>query len=165
MQDNQETEEITTARYINGSKFYPIHLTNEELSILIKSLLKLTGFKNEAKFQVFMRQDKASKGIDFRLQNTKGMYGAIKLFTFAINAHWKMVDFFVHQNLKHTYYRYKTVDVFYSDEEQNYNGLDIPEIDSIYVKRLNASGPLNRNELFYREEWTCVYEKQNALAK
>ncbi|MGV3504656.1 MAG: hypothetical protein ACO1O1_13195 [Adhaeribacter sp.] len=157
----------TSERLVNGEKFYPIHLTNGELSTIIHSLLKITGIATKPRVQVILRKDKSGKGIDIRIQSVWLDYQQADkniLVTLGINPKWEVIDCFVHYYLHVSYLTPKSVDVLHGDSEEQYAGVYIPELDSIYQNRIKESRGLRRNEFFKKDEWVIVYDKQDALA-
>lgn len=165
--DKEESVTITGERIVNGEKFYPIHLTNRELGGIIQSLLDITGSAEKPRLQVLIRKDKSGKGLDFRIQSVWLDYRYAdrnSLITLGINPQWKVIDCFVHYQVKRVHSYAKCVDVLHGDAEKKITGVYIAELDSIYQKRITGTDTIKRNDLFLRDDWVIVYEKQDVLA-
>lgn len=151
-------------RKIKGAKFYPVHLTNEEIRLIITSFLHRTDLAESTHYQVFIRKDKSSKGLDLRFQNSKGMYADNYLLSYSISPHWKLTDVFIHKISGRANGRNKIVDVFNSEGEDEILNVEESKLDAIFIARLvNPERPY-RNLIFERDDWVCVMEKNDVLA-
>ncbi|GGK64135.1 hypothetical protein ACD591_01160 [Rufibacter glacialis] len=161
----QELEYQRTERRINGVHFYPVHLTNRELHLILMEAFAETIAANHSTLKLWVRADRGNKGIDFRLEETLRKPHQVvrqRMFTFGLNANWQAVDFFEHYThgaggqtkevagKKYHYPRYVA---------QEYIGHALQEPDAIYARRQANQVKPERNPLFQTEGWSCLYEQ------
>jgi len=82
---------------IEGYRFYPIHLTNEELIMIMDDFLSYVN--DGANCLVKVRKDSGGKGLDFQI-NYYSEYKSQTIknvrYTFSINANWKLDNTYKH---------------------------------------------------------------------
>jgi len=158
-----------TERAIGEDHFYPIHMSNEELQIIIYEIMDQGDFSNSEILKVFVRTDKGGKGIDIKIEGTRkrpNQIVKVRMFSVGLNATWKLVDFFDHYTQPAS-----GITKVIAGKEYHYPkyvaqelmGFKSDEVDIIYKQRLKHPEPPIRNALFQQDNWTCIFEQNNYI--
>ena len=89
---------VRKEKSIDGHKFYPTHINNEELQSIISEFLTHEGTKEIS--EVLIRKSHGGKGIDFKINNyylsDDNQQKEDRRYTFSIDPNWEINDFFDH---------------------------------------------------------------------
>ena len=167
--ESQAKKKKAAARILDEEKFYPVHLTNEELELIIHSLLKITEAANKHRLKVLVRKDKGGKGIDIKIQSAwenPDHMGKNTQYSLGINTDWEEVDVFYHWIVSPEPRRIRNKKYYFPEYEvKKIPSFYIPELDAIYQCRLKTNYKPYSNNIFYKDEWVCAYQANNFLAE
>jgi len=139
---------------IGQRNYYPIHLTNDELVIIINDFMK--NIENEYNCSVKVRKDKGGKGIDFQInfyQEFKNKVIKKKRYSFSLNPYWRLEEILEHRNNSENFIceRLNILDSSIVLEIANYN--------------VSRKSTLELNSIFKDERWKVLFERKFPILK
>jgi hypothetical protein len=155
--NNAQEMQIT----IEDESYYPIHLTNEELILIMDEFI--SNFSDGRNCSVSVRKDGGGKGIDFQVNffsEHKSQTIRKKRYNFAINAHWKLENTFEHW-IEDSHGGYKK-----SQELcKRLNDLKIFTINNVIEENTNQNNIPELNPIFKDDTWKVLFERKYPILK
>ncbi|MDP4210450.1 MAG: hypothetical protein Q8928_16695 [Bacteroidota bacterium] len=150
------TQEVTYE--LDGINYYPIHLTNEELIMIMDEFL--SQISDGSNCQVKVRKDSGGKGIDFQV-NFYSEYKSKNIkkirYTFSINANWKLANVNKH-------WISETSEI----QKELFKGmpeLKIHTINNLLQDSLKSNYSPEVNSNFKEDSWKTLFEKKYPILK
>jgi hypothetical protein len=143
---------------IEEYRFYPIHLTNEELIMIMDDFLSYVN--DNSNCQVKVRKDSGGKGLDFQINYYKEYKSqTIKnvRYTFSINANWKLDNAYKHW--------VSDKDGGKQDLFKRLNELKIYIIDNIIDENIKFNNTPELNSNFKDDGWKVLFERKYPILK
>ena len=131
-------------KWIEGEIYYPIHLTNEELILIMNEFL--SNFNDSHNCTVKFRKDCGGKGVEFQVNfypEYKLQANKRKRYNFTISANWELENIFVHWVEENNVTRKLTwnmckrmtnvkIYTLYNIVEENGSHKNIPELNPVF---------------------------------
>jgi hypothetical protein len=141
---------------INEEIYYPTHLSNEELLLIMEEFL--ANFEGGNNCIVKVRKDGGGKGIEFQINiftEYKAQNIKKKRYNFSINANWKLENAFEHWleksqiNTSASFLSFKKIINF-----------KILTINNILIENSNHKITPELNPIFKDDKWKIIYERK-----
>lgn len=152
---------IRKEKAINGHKFYPTHMKNEELQLVVSEFISRE--KTSEITEVRIRKGHGGKGVEFEFNNfylsEENKKHKERRYTFSIDPNWEINDYFDHWHPGfEAYQQHPTTKVACEKIKE----LQLKSINEIVEARITHSEEaIERNPLFENDEWKIVIEHRS----
>lgn len=152
---------IRKEKAIKGHKFYPTHMNNEELQLVVSEFISRE--KTSEITEVRIRKGHGGKGVEFEFNNfylsKENEKHEERRYTFSIDPNWEINDYFDHWHPGfEAYQQHPTTKVACEKIKE----LQLKSINEIVEARITHSEEaIERNPLFENDEWKIVIEHRS----
>lgn len=152
---------VRNEKAINGHKFYPTHMNNEELHLIVSEFISRE--KTSEITEVRIRKGHGGKGVEFEFNNfylsEEHEEHEERRYTFSIDPNWEINDYFDHWHPGFEAYQQHPTTIVACEKIKDLQLKSINEITDEKIKK--TEDKIVRNPLFENDEWKIVFEHRS----